>query len=60
MKARGDLDRLEVNDVMVSIKRKMKEENLMDPYVVSWSLGRKLMSLSFILWLYSPRAYLRL
>ena len=30
MKARGDLDRSAVNEVMDSIKRKVKEENLMD------------------------------
>jgi len=28
MKARGDLDRLAVNEVMDSIKRKVREENL--------------------------------
>ncbi|KAH8997795.1 exocyst complex component Sec6 [Lactarius hatsudake] len=31
MKARGDLDRSSVNEVMDSIKRKVKEENLTDP-----------------------------
>jgi len=31
MKARGDLDRSSVNEVMDSIKRKVKEENLRDP-----------------------------
>ncbi|KZP16601.1 exocyst complex component Sec6 [Athelia psychrophila] len=31
MKARGDLDRSGVNDVMDSVKRKVKEENLSDP-----------------------------
>lgn len=31
MKARGDLDRSSVNEVMDSIKRKIKEENLTDP-----------------------------
>ncbi|KAI0918015.1 hypothetical protein AcW1_007000 [Taiwanofungus camphoratus] len=31
MKARGDLDRSGVNEVMDSIKRKVKEENLTDP-----------------------------
>ncbi|KAI0060745.1 exocyst complex component Sec6 [Artomyces pyxidatus] len=31
MKARGDLDRSAVNEVMDSIKRKVKEENLTDP-----------------------------
>jgi hypothetical protein len=30
MKARGDLDRSSVNEVMDSIKRKVKEENLTD------------------------------
>jgi len=30
MKARGDLDRSAVNEVMDSIKRKVKEENLTD------------------------------
>ncbi|KAI0248975.1 exocyst complex component Sec6 [Lactifluus subvellereus] len=31
MKARGDLDRSSVNEVMDSIKRKVKDENLTDP-----------------------------
>ena len=30
MKARGDLDRTAVNEVMESVKRKVKEENLTD------------------------------
>jgi len=31
MKARGDLDRSAVSEVMDSIKRKVKEEGLVDP-----------------------------
>jgi len=31
MKARGDLDRSGVNEVMDSVKRKVKEDNLTDP-----------------------------
>jgi len=31
MKARGDFDRSAVNEVMESVKRKVKEENLTDP-----------------------------
>jgi hypothetical protein len=40
MKARGDLDRSSVNDVMDSIKRKVKEENLTDRRRFFFSLVR--------------------
>jgi exocyst complex component 3 len=46
MKARGDLDRSSVNEVMDSIKRKVKEENLTDRKCFSFqSLETRLMDL---------------
>jgi hypothetical protein len=55
MKARGDLDRSSVNEVMDSVKRKVKEENLTDRKFFFQSIETRLMVLSIRH--FSARAY---